>query len=131
MLDEHGRDYACRRDDGQERRPAASTAARAEAHDVIHEPHHQQRADVCHQTIRRLCSADQSHIGARAPDASSFDEALGATAATLTAPGGSPVTDRRITPTNVLVYYGVGGIGKTTLSEEPERDAPRYLDRAR
>lgn len=33
----------------------------------------------------------------------------------------SPVIDRGMPRKNVLVYYGVGGIGKTTLSEELER----------
>lgn len=55
----------------------------------------------------------------RASEVGSFDEALRAMAA-LEAPGASPVTDRRIPRKNVLVYYGVGGIGKTTLSEELE-----------
>lgn len=33
----------------------------------------------------------------------------------------SPVTDRRAPRTNVLVYFGIGGIGKTTLSSELKR----------
>lgn len=56
----------------------------------------------------------------RATEVGSFDQALRAMSAALEAPGASPVTDRRIARKNVLVYYGVGGIGKTTLSEELE-----------
>ena len=39
----------------------------------------------------------------------------------LAAAGISPVTDRSLPRRNVLAYYGVGGIGKTTLSQELER----------
>jgi tetratricopeptide (TPR) repeat protein len=56
----------------------------------------------------------------RAPEVGSFDDAIHAVTATLATPGVSPVTDRRVARKNVLVYYGVGGIGKTTLSEELE-----------
>ena len=57
----------------------------------------------------------------RVSEVGAFDDAIQSLAATLAAPGISPVTDRSMPRKNVLVYYGVGGIGKTTLSEELER----------
>ncbi len=57
----------------------------------------------------------------RAPEVGAFDAALRTLGTTLASAGVSPVTDRATPRKNVLVYYGVGGIGKTTLSEELER----------
>jgi tetratricopeptide (TPR) repeat protein len=57
----------------------------------------------------------------RVSEVDSFGQAVNALAATLAAPGPSPVTSRGMPRRNVLVYYGIGGIGKTTLSEELER----------
>src|SRR5262249_23533006 len=51
----------------------------------------------------------------------SFDAALQSLGGTLATADISPVADRAMPRKNVLVYYGVGGIGKTTLSEELER----------
>src|SRR6266487_5205115 len=65
----------------------------------------------------------------RTSEVSAFDAALKTLESTLAAADISPVTDRRMPRKNVLVYYGVGGIGKTTLSEELERRfAGRYQD---
>jgi tetratricopeptide (TPR) repeat protein len=57
----------------------------------------------------------------RVTEIEAFDASLQALADVLAAADVSPVTDRRMPRKNVLVYYGVGGIGKTTLSEELER----------
>ena len=65
----------------------------------------------------------------RTSEVSAFDAALKTLESTLATADISPVTDRRMPRKNVLVYYGVGGIGKTTLSEELERRfAGRYQD---
>src|SRR6266436_6933713 len=57
----------------------------------------------------------------RATEVGAFDAALRTLGNTLATAEVSPVTDRGMPRKNVLVYYGVGGIGKTTLSEELER----------
>lgn len=67
-----------------------------------------------------LVSAQQVFTD-RLSEVAAFDTALATLKNTLTTAGISPVTDRRMPRKNVLVYYGVGGIGKTTLSEELER----------
>ena len=57
----------------------------------------------------------------RVTEIEAFDTSLKALANTLDAAEISPVIDRRSPRKNVLVYYGVGGIGKTTLSQELEK----------
>jgi tetratricopeptide (TPR) repeat protein len=57
----------------------------------------------------------------RVTEVGAFDEAVRALGNTLSTSDISPVVNRGIPRRNVLVYYGVGGIGKTTLSEELER----------
>jgi tetratricopeptide (TPR) repeat protein len=57
----------------------------------------------------------------RVTEVGAFDASLQALGSTLASADVSPVTDRGMPRKNVLVYYGVGGIGKTTLSEELER----------
>lgn len=61
----------------------------------------------------------------RVAEVAAFDNALEALTTTLASADISPVIDRSAPRRNVLVYFGVGGIGKTTLSRELER---RYLD---
>jgi tetratricopeptide (TPR) repeat protein len=67
-----------------------------------------------------LVSAQQVFTD-RSAEVAAFDAALRALGDTLAAADISPVTDRGIPRKNVLTYYGVGGIGKTTLSAELER----------
>lgn len=67
-----------------------------------------------------LVSAQQVFTD-RVTEVGAFDAALDALGSTLASAQVSPVTDRAMPRKNVLVYYGVGGIGKTTLSEELER----------
>jgi len=57
----------------------------------------------------------------RVTEVGSFDAALRSLGDTLATADISPVADRATPRKNVLVFYGVGGIGKTTLSEELER----------
>jgi hypothetical protein len=57
----------------------------------------------------------------RVTEVGAFDEALQTLGNTLATTDISPVTSRGMPRQNVLVYYGIGGIGKTTLSEELER----------
>jgi hypothetical protein len=57
----------------------------------------------------------------RVSEIAAFDGSLNALAAHLDSAQLSPVMDRRMARRNILVYYGVGGIGKTTLSAELER----------
>ncbi|MDA0632134.1 tetratricopeptide repeat protein [Nonomuraea sp. MCN248] len=57
----------------------------------------------------------------RVSEIGAFDRSIEVLASRLEAAEISPVTDRRVPRWNVLVYYGVGGIGKTTLSTELER----------
>ncbi len=57
----------------------------------------------------------------RVAEIEAFDASLQAFAGLFATAEFSPVTDRGMPRKNVLVYYGVGGIGKTTLSEELER----------
>jgi len=56
----------------------------------------------------------------RIAEIAAFDAALAELGKSLAAADVSPVIDRRLPRNNVLVYYGVGGIGKTTLSQELE-----------
>src|SRR6266702_5332068 len=65
----------------------------------------------------------------RVTEVGAFDEALRTLGNTLATADISPVINRAMPRRNVLVYYGVGGIGKTTLSEELERRfAGRHQD---
>ncbi|MEU8801257.1 tetratricopeptide repeat protein [Spirillospora sp. NPDC048819] len=61
----------------------------------------------------------------RISEIESFDSSIEALNEVLNEAEISPVVDRSAPRKNVLVYYGVGGIGKTTLSQELER---RYLE---
>jgi tetratricopeptide (TPR) repeat protein len=56
----------------------------------------------------------------RVTEIGAFDTSLKALENTLLTAEISPVIDRRSPRKNVLVYYGAGGIGKTTLSQELE-----------
>ena len=67
----------------------------------------------------RVCA--QQVFTDRVTEVGAFDSALHSLGSALAAAGISPVTDRAMPRRNVLAYYGVGGIGKTTLSEELER----------
>jgi hypothetical protein len=49
-----------------------------------------------------------------------FDASLESLERSLSAAELSPIIDRSIPRTNVLVYFGVGGISKTALSQELE-----------
>ncbi len=63
----------------------------------------------------------------RIAEIEAFDAALAELGKSLAAADISPVIERRLPRNNVLVYYGVGGIGKTTLSQELEnRFTKRY-----
>ena len=57
----------------------------------------------------------------RITEIEAFDASLAALRNMLAAAEISPVIDRSLPRTNVLVYYGVGGIGKTTLSQKLEQ----------
>jgi tetratricopeptide (TPR) repeat protein len=57
----------------------------------------------------------------RITEIEAFDGSLRALEDYLRVADMSPVLDRKMPRRNVLVYYGVGGIGKTTLSQELER----------
>src|SRR6266702_1142717 len=57
----------------------------------------------------------------RVTEVGAFDEALRTLGNTLATADISQVINRAMPRRNVRVYYGVGGIGKTTLSEELER----------
>src|ERR1022692_2721735 len=57
----------------------------------------------------------------RVTEIEAFDASVRALGRELAAADIPPVTDRSRPRRNVLVYYGVGGIGKTTLSQELER----------
>ncbi|MGH3771786.1 MAG: hypothetical protein ACRDRW_10375, partial [Pseudonocardiaceae bacterium] len=61
----------------------------------------------------------------RVTEIAAFDASLESLQRSLSAAELSPVIDRSIPRTNVLVYFGVGGIGKTTLSQELEN---RFID---
>lgn len=61
----------------------------------------------------------------RVTEVAAFEAALDGLAATLDRADVSLVIDRAAPRTNVLVYFGVGGIGKSTLSGELRR---RFLD---
>lgn len=63
----------------------------------------------------------------RMSEVAAFDAAVETLRTTLATAEVSPVIDRRAPRKNVLVYYGVGGIGKSALSQELER---RYLEAA-
>src|SRR5688500_13771327 len=63
----------------------------------------------------------------RVDEVSAFFAALENHEADLQSREISPVADRTVERRNVLAYYGVGGIGKTTLSQELER---RLIDQA-
>jgi hypothetical protein len=69
----------------------------------------------------------------RVTEVGAFDAARQALGTTLAAAEVSPVANRSQPRKNVLVYYGVGGIGKTTLSGELERrfTGPHEAKRAR
>lgn len=56
----------------------------------------------------------------RVSEISAFDLAISSLRGSLKASDLSPVEDRRAPRRNVLSYYGVGGIGKSTLSRELE-----------
>jgi tetratricopeptide (TPR) repeat protein len=60
----------------------------------------------------------------RVSELASFAASIANLDSSLSAAEISPVVDRSAPRDNVLVYFGVGGIGKTTLSQELER---RYL----
>lgn len=60
----------------------------------------------------------------RVSELASFSASIANLASSLDAAEITPVVDRSAPRENVLVYYGVGGIGKTTLSQELES---RYL----
>jgi tetratricopeptide (TPR) repeat protein len=62
----------------------------------------------------------------RTSEIAAFDGAIVALGDYLSSVELSPVSDRRAPRKNVLTYYGVGGIGKSTLSRELEN---RYLRR--
>lgn len=64
----------------------------------------------------------------RVTEIAAFDASLDSLQRSLSAAELSPVIDRSVPRTNVLVYYGVGGIGKTTLSQEIEN---RFVDHGR
>lgn len=57
----------------------------------------------------------------RVTEVAAFEAGLVNLAATLESSTMSPVTDRLVPRTNVLAYFGVGGIGKSTLSGELRR----------
>jgi tetratricopeptide (TPR) repeat protein len=67
-----------------------------------------------------LVSAQQVFTN-RTSEVGAFDEALRPLGSSSAAPDKSPVLNRALPRKNVLVYFGLGGIGKTTLSEELER----------
>ncbi|MDQ2876987.1 MAG: hypothetical protein M3Y33_20150, partial [Actinomycetota bacterium] len=71
-------------------------------------------------TPQSLVSAQQVFTD-RVTEVGAFDASLHALESALDTAQVSPVVDRAIPRRNVLVYYGIGGIGKTTLSEELER----------
>ncbi|MGH3866844.1 MAG: hypothetical protein ACRDQ4_12025 [Pseudonocardiaceae bacterium] len=56
----------------------------------------------------------------RVTEIAAFDASLESLQRSLSAADLSPVIDRSIPRMNVLVYFGVGGIGKTALSQELE-----------
>ncbi|MBV9012532.1 MAG: hypothetical protein JO272_10865 [Pseudonocardiales bacterium] len=56
----------------------------------------------------------------RVTEIAAFDASVESLQRSLSVAELSPVIDRSIPRTNVLVYFGVGGIGKTTLSQELE-----------
>jgi hypothetical protein len=70
--------------------------------------------------------AQQSAVAAqqiftdRVTEIAAFDASLESLQRSLSAAKLSPVIDRSLPRANVLVYFGVGGIGKTTLSQEIE-----------
>lgn len=57
----------------------------------------------------------------RLTEVQALDASLETMVRSLADPNYSPVTDRSLPRRNVLVFYGVGGIGKTTLSKELSR----------
>jgi hypothetical protein len=56
----------------------------------------------------------------RVTEIAAFDASLESLQRSLSVAELSPVIDRNMPRANVLVYFGVGGIGKTTLSQELE-----------
>ena len=64
----------------------------------------------------------------RVTEVGAFDASLQTLGNALADAEVSPVTDRGMPRKNVLVYYGVGGIGKTTLSEQLERRFTGHSD---
>lgn len=71
--------------------------------------------------------AQQSAVAAqqvftnRVSEIAAFDASLESLQRSLSVAELSPVIDRSLPRTNVLVYFGVGGIGKTALSQEIEK----------
>ena len=69
---------------------------------------------------RQSTVAAQQVFTDRMTEIAAFDASLESLELHLSAIELSPVIDRSLPRTNVLTYFGVGGIGKTTLSEELE-----------